>query len=70
MKGVDVIEFYGPGNLFVARAESSMVPTIGSKISIAKKVWEVIGVTYALDYSDNPMESHMRANVDLLEEGK
>jgi len=58
------IEFYD-GDSIIAATNSDMVPLIGSKISIRKKTWSVINVTYALDHADKPFESSMRACVDL-----
>lgn len=61
----DRIEFYD-GNNLVAAINSAMVPPTESKISIRGATWEVVSVTYALDYADDPMGgSRMRANVDL-----
>lgn len=62
----DRIEFYDKDNI-VASCESSMIPTLNSFISIRGKAWEVVGVTYALDHSDDPRQRSMRANVDLRE---
>lgn len=60
----DVIEFYD-GAVLVAYVKSSMVPPVGSKISIKKKVWSVVAVTYAVDYAESLHCKGMRANVDL-----
>ena len=65
MENRDRIEFYGDDGKMVASVMSSMVPQVGAKISIRKKVWEVVSVTYALDYADKMNERGMRANVDL-----
>lgn len=59
-----VIEFYD-GDAPLAVVVSSMVPPVGSSISIRGKTWEVTRVTYALDYADLPLERGMRANVDV-----
>jgi hypothetical protein len=59
-----VVEFYD-GDSIVSRVNSTMVPTVGSKISIRKEVWTVVNVTYALDYADKVFERQMRANVSL-----
>lgn len=64
MSAESVIEFYD-GDKVVSRVNATMVPTIGSKISIRKDVWTVVNVTYALDYSDKIFERQMRANVSL-----
>jgi hypothetical protein len=64
MTNRDRIEFYA-GDSLIASVASSMVPPIKAKISIAKKVFEVIRVTYALDHTNEPAERGMRANVDL-----
>ena len=60
----DSVEFYD-GDHLLAQAWSSMVPPVGAKISIRKKVWTVQKITYAFDQADNPFERGMRANVDL-----
>lgn len=60
----DRIEFYD-GDKIVATVESSMIPQIGSKISIRKKTWEVTHVTFALDHADEARERMMRCNVDI-----
>jgi hypothetical protein len=61
----DSIEFYSKDSgKIVARVESSMVPPVGSKISIQGETWEIAGVTYALDHSAT--RPAMRANVDLI----
>lgn len=61
----DTIEFYDGESKMVAYIDSSIVPMVGSKISIRMKKWVVVGVTYALDQADNHDLSKMRANVDL-----
>jgi len=62
----DRLEFYN-GKRIIASVDSSIVPIIGSKISIRKKTWEIISVTYAIDYVDAtlPALRTMRANIDL-----
>jgi hypothetical protein len=60
----DTIEFYD-GEALVCRVESSMIPVIGSKISIRKQVYTIMRVTFALDHADEPREKKMRCNVDL-----
>jgi hypothetical protein len=62
----DRIEFYDEktGKL-VASVKSSMVPTVGKRISIRKQTWEVERVTFALDHADDPALKNMRCNVDL-----
>lgn len=59
----DIIEFYDGDNL-IAAVRSSMVPPVGSFISIEGKTWRVANVTYALDYAMQ-REKRMRCNVDL-----
>ena len=61
---MDRIEFYD-GNQLLVSFLSSMVPPVGSKISIRKKTWIVARITYALDQADNPDARDMRANVEL-----
>lgn len=60
----DRIEYYGTDDKLIAVANSSMVPPVSSKISIRKQTWEVVNITYALDYADEHYSS-MRANIDL-----
>ena len=60
----DQIEFYD-GDRLIKTMESSMVPLVGSQISIRKETWTVISVTYAIDHADKLFESRMRACVDL-----
>ena len=60
----DKIEFYFKDSLF-AHCETSMIPTIGSFISIRGASYEVINVTFALDWADDPHRKLMRCNVDL-----
>lgn len=60
----DRIEFYDRDNM-IASVDSAMVPAVGQKISIRGKTWDVVAVSFALDYADKPFESAMRANVDL-----
>ena len=64
MRTGDMIEFY-EGKEYVAVAYGSMVPPVGSLISIRKKTWRVVRVTYALDNADESPGKMMRANVDL-----
>ena len=64
MRVDDRIEFYD-GDALIAHVSSVMVPPVGAKISIRKEVWEVVRVTYAIDYADDPQGKGMRANVDL-----
>jgi hypothetical protein len=63
----DSIEFYDKDRI-VARAHSSIVPAVGSFVNINKTTWVVSKVTYAVDYSDSPHDTAMRANVDLIRE--
>lgn len=60
----DSIEFYSKEEgRIMASVDSSMVPPIGSYISILGSTWEISRVTYALDYSAT--RPAMRANIDL-----
>lgn len=63
----DIIEYYN-GISLVAAVKSSMVPLVGSKISIRRETWTVESVTYAVDYADDPQRTRMRANVDLCKD--
>ena len=65
MKNRDSLEFYY-GDILVARACSSMVPVVGTKISIKKKPWLIEAVNFSVDYSDEDRCS-MRCNVELDE---
>jgi hypothetical protein len=61
----DRLEFYD-GDTPVAFVKSSIVPTVGSKISIKKVTWTVTRVSYALDHSGGAdSERDMRANIDI-----
>lgn len=60
----DTVEYYNGKDLIV-RVKSSIVPTVGSLISIRKETWKVISVTYAIDHADDWQRSGTRANVDL-----
>lgn len=60
----DSIEFYDGDNIITA-VNSSMVPHLGSKISIRKQTWCVINVTFAVDHADELFERSMRCNVNL-----
>ena len=64
MKNNDKVEFYNGKNL-VAAVNSSMVPPIGSYISIRKKTWEIVAVSFAVDHADERAECGMRCNVDV-----
>jgi chromosome condensin MukBEF MukE localization factor len=60
----DRVELYGNGKLLVA-LDSSIVPAVGSFVSIRGETWKVDRVTYAVDYADKMMERYMRANVEM-----
>ena len=61
----DLIEFYD-GNNRIAHVHSSIVPAVGSMVSIRSQTFKVVRVTYALDRADGmASEKIMRANVDL-----
>ena len=63
----DLVEFYNGRHLVVA-VKTSIVPLKKSLVSIRKKTWVVVGVTYAVDYADDTIGIRgMRANVDLKE---
>jgi len=66
MESKSVIEFYSQSSMLTS-VESSMVPPVGSYISIRKKVWRIGKVTFAVDYSDENVLRIMRCNVDLDE---
>lgn len=61
----DLVEYYNGARLLVA-INSSIVPPVGSLISIAKTTWEVASVSYAIDQSVSTTERRTRANVDLV----
>jgi len=65
----DKIEFYADDNM-VCVVASSMVPAVGSKISIRGKTWAVTRITYALDHADERHERSMRANIDVVRCGE
>ena len=61
---MDLIEFYkNNAKLPFASVRSSMVPPVGSYISIKGEAYLVARVTYALDHNSSPY--CMRANVYL-----
>lgn len=64
MENRDRIEFYH-GKKVIAVVKSSMVPTVGSLISIQRNAWRVVGIVYALDHADDFQLRGMRCNVDL-----
>jgi len=66
MESKSVIEFYSQ-SFMLTSVESSMVPPVGSYVSIRKKVWRIGKVTFAVDYSDENVLRIMRCNVDLDE---
>lgn len=63
----DLIEFCEIGKKgAIAACNSSIIPPVGALISIRKKAWKVIRVTYALDFADREMsERIVRANVEI-----
>ena len=67
MKNRDKIEYYD-GNNMLASAMSSMVPLVGSKISIRAETYTVTSVTYAIDNSTDNQLCGMRANVDVKQD--
>ena len=58
----DSVEFYDGAHL-IAQAWSSMVPPVGAKISIRKKVWTVHKLTYALNQANIQHYRGMLSNV-------
>ncbi|HZX79909.1 MAG TPA: hypothetical protein VFE72_03015 [Lysobacter sp.] len=68
MRNRDVIEFYRPGSHHhLAVVDSSMRLEVGDLISIRKKTWKVVFVSYAVDHADDVIASRMRQNVTLEE---
>ena len=66
MNRKDMIEFYFEDKC-VARLESSVVPFVGSFISIRAKTYKIKAVNFACDYLDQVMTEHqMRCNVELV----
>lgn len=62
MNRSDRIEFYSKGKLLLS-LNSSIVPTVGSMVSIAKQTWEVLVVSYTVDYSTSFTDRRMCANI-------
>lgn len=61
----DRVEYYnGDAKHPMVSIESSIVPTVGSFVSIEKVTWIVKSVTFAVDYSASAHKEH-RANVTL-----
>lgn len=69
MQNRDKVEFYDiDGNLgrdLVAAVNSSIVPDIGSRVNIRNNNWEVVSVSYCVDYCDDIALARVRANVEL-----
>jgi hypothetical protein len=63
----DSIDYWIGKKLFVS-TPSSMVPSVGSKISIRKEIYLVLAVTFAVDYADDRARLGMRANVDIIKD--
>jgi len=64
MSQPDRVEYYD-GKQCLLGIESSIVPPVGSLISIRGATWEVTRATYAIDYADSHYQRQIRANVDL-----
>jgi hypothetical protein len=62
----DRVEFYVEDGL-VCSCQSSIVPSPGSDVCIAKKFYEVVKVSYAVDDSQIAFQEKMRAAVWLKE---
>ena len=61
----DRIEFYEKvTRRLLATVESSMILPIGSQIGIGKDMWSVVQMTFAFDFSDDPIQCRLRCNVD------
>lgn len=69
MSSRDIVEYYNTeaprGRDLVVALESSIVPAVGSQVSIRWLVWTVMAVSYAVDYADDPAQRRSRANVEL-----
>lgn len=66
MRQPDIVEFYLEGEMRpMLIMESSIVPTENSLISIKGETYTVVGVSYAIDYSDSIATRQMRANIIL-----
>lgn len=62
----DKIEFY-VGNDLVCSARSAIVPLVGSTVCIAKKFYDVLKVSYAVDDSQIAFQEKMVAAVWMKE---
>lgn len=64
----NTVEFYrGSSGGLMESVKSSLVPTVGSYISVAKKTWAVERVTWAIDKPTEHGRGFLRAVVELVE---
>lgn len=60
----DRIEFYSvDSKLPFLSMESSFQPNAGDLVSIKNATYEVVGRSFAADYSESIQQKHMRCNV-------
>lgn len=60
----DIVEIY-EGDAILVSSETSIVPPVGSLISIRKRTYEVVRITYAVDGADDWAIRRMRCNIDV-----
>ncbi len=61
------IEFYiGKSDKYIVSLEDSAVPRKGEFINIKKITYEVMHVTWAVDYANDNLKILIRANVELM----
>lgn len=60
------VEFYRKGGgLIVAVDDESAVPRKGEFVSITRKTWKVVTVTWAVDQPGGGLKPRLRANVEM-----
>lgn len=64
MENLDSVEFYH-GQKLIAAVNSSMIPVPGDQINIRKKAWDIVAVSFAVDYADDITDCRMRCNVEI-----
>jgi len=64
MDNKDTVEYYLYDKL-ISVVRSSIVPPVGSLISIKKIVYKIKLISYAIDHAENRSERSMRCNIDI-----
>lgn len=60
------VEFYQYGGALIAAVDdATAVPRAGELVSIEKRTWKVIAVTWAVDQPGGALRPRLRANVEM-----